>query len=390
MFDHPVISADGHIDIPCLPATLFTDNAPKRLKDKMPKVVETANGETWIAHNGTSMGLVGGMGSAGREYVPGQIHRADRMASTGLYEDQRKGVMRTTVPELRVRDQERDGVVGEVVYGILGAAFRIDDPEVTDVVVRIYNDFAVDFCRAVPGRFAGVASLPASSPQDTAAEVRRCATLGLKGAELPVRHDMMPLWHLDWDPVWRASHETGLPIHLHTIGPRLDTTWATDRRSRRMWLATVLTEFQIATAGFIGAVIYGGALERYDRCRVVIGEAGIGWIPYVLERMDYEWEDQFQDLELKMKPSEYWYRQMYATFQQDQTGLDMIERVGVDNVMWGSDFPHPDGVWPDSQEFLRKQLAHLSADVRRKLVYDNAVALYGFPPDPESADVPRQ
>ena len=390
MFDHPVISADGHIDIPCLPATLFTDNAPHRLKDKMPKVVETANGETWVAHNGTSMGLVGGMGSAGREYVPGQIHRADRMASTGLYEDQRNGVMRTTVPELRVRDQERDGVVGEVVYGILGAAFRIDDPEVTDVVVRIYNDFAADFCRAVPGRFAGVASLPASSPEDTAAEIRRCATLGLKGVELPVRHDMMPLWHLDWDPVWRASHETGLPIHLHTIGPRLDTTWATDHRSRRMWLATILTEFQIATAGFIGAVIYGGALERYDRCRVVIGEAGIGWIPYVLERMDYEWEDQFRDLELKMKPSQYWYRQMYATFQQDQTGLDMIERVGVDNVMWGSDFPHPDGVWPDSQEFLRKQLAHLSADVRRKLVYDNAVTLYGFPPEPEPADVPQQ
>ena len=159
----------------------------------------------------------------------------------------------------------------------------------------------------------------------------------------------------------------------------MDMQWAKDHRSKRMWLATVLTEFQIATAGLLGAVIYGGALERYSNCKIVIGEAGIGWIPYVLERMDYEWEDQFQDLDLKLKPSEYWYRQMYATFQQDQTGLDMIERVGVNNVMWGSDFPHPDGVWPDSQEFLRTQLAHLPENTRRKIVYENAAELYDFP-----------
>ena len=79
----------------------------------MPRVVDAPDGKTWVAHNGTSMGLVGGMGSAGRQYIPGQIHRADRMAATGLYEDQSKGIMRTTVPELRIKDQERDGVVGE-------------------------------------------------------------------------------------------------------------------------------------------------------------------------------------------------------------------------------------------------------------------------------------
>ena len=65
MFNHPVISADGHMDIPCLPATLFTENAPAHLKDKMPRVVDAPEGKTWVAHNGTSMGLVGGMGSAG-------------------------------------------------------------------------------------------------------------------------------------------------------------------------------------------------------------------------------------------------------------------------------------------------------------------------------------
>jgi predicted TIM-barrel fold metal-dependent hydrolase len=127
------------------------------------------------------------------------------------------------------------------------------------------------------------------------------------------------------------------------------------------------------------AIIYSGTLECLPNLKIVIGEAGIGWIPYVLERLDYEWEDQFKDLELTMKPSEYWYRQMYATYQQDQTGIDLIEKVGVNNVMWGSDFPHPDGVWPDSQEFLHKQLGHLPEATRRKIVYENAAKRYGVP-----------
>jgi predicted TIM-barrel fold metal-dependent hydrolase len=115
--------------------------------------------------------------------------------------------------------------------------------------------------------------------------------------------------------------------------------------------------------------------------KVVIGESGLGWIPYVLERMDYEWEDQFRGLELTMKPSEYWHRQMFATFQVDETGIALLDRIGEDNVMWGSDFPHPDGVWPDSREYIERQLGHLHPGVRRKLVYENAARLYGFPLD---------
>ncbi len=189
MWNHPIISADGHIDLPCLPATLFTDNAPSHLKAKMPKVVDSPEGKIWVSYQGTSLGLVGGMGSAGRPYIPGQIHRADRMAEAGLYEDQRRGIMRTTIPELRLRDQERDGVVGEVIYGILGAASRLNDPEVSDVVCTIYNDFAAHFCQAAPDRFAGVGSLPTSSPDKAAAEVRRCAKMVLKGAELAARDE---------------------------------------------------------------------------------------------------------------------------------------------------------------------------------------------------------
>ena len=100
------------------------------------------------------------MGSAGREYVPGEIQRSDRMAAQGLYQDGEKGIRRLTEPALRVRDQDLDGVRGEVLYGILGAANRLNDPEAAAEVMRIYNAWLADFCAASPERFAGIACIP--------------------------------------------------------------------------------------------------------------------------------------------------------------------------------------------------------------------------------------
>jgi predicted TIM-barrel fold metal-dependent hydrolase len=376
--EHPLISADGHIDFPLLPERLWVEHAPADLRDRMPRVEESERGRIWKSAKGVPLGLAGGMGSAGRPYVPGEIHRADRMAEQGLYADQARGVMRPAVPELRVKDQDLDGVAGEVVYGILGAASRLDDPEVADVVVRTYNDWLAEFCRKVPGRFAGIGCLSSGDPVSAAKELRRCGSLGLKGAELGMSHGMLPLWHEDWEPIWLAAAETGVPVHVHTIGPPVDMRWARDPDHYRPWLATHISAFQIPMMSVLAAVIFGGAFERHPDLRVVIGESGIGWLPYALERLDYEWEDQFRDL-IARPPSEYWRRQMFATFQVDRTGLENIERIGVDTIMWGSDFPHPDGTWPDSLAILAPQIEGLSAETTRKILCDNAARLYGFP-----------
>ena len=380
--NYPIYSADGHIDLPCMPAEIFVENAPAKLRDRMPKVVERDDGKRhWVNAAGKSMGLYGGMGSAGRQYEPGVIHRADRMAETGLYADQERGIMRTTDPVLRLQEQDRDGVAGEVIYGILGAAKRAGDPEVGGEMGRIYNDFAAEFRKTAPDRFAMIGCLPAASADVAAAELRRCAELGLSGGELPLVKENLPFWKDEWEHLWQASEETGLPIQLHTVGSASGAPPFTNPLDYHRFLATVLTEFQMAMATHLAAIIFGGALERHPGMRVVLGEAGVGWIPYALERMDYEWEDQFQHLELKMKPSEYWRRQMFVTFQQDETGIANIERVGVETLLWGSDFPHPDGIWPDSQAINEKQMASLTAEQRRTILHDNSVRLYGFPSD---------
>jgi predicted TIM-barrel fold metal-dependent hydrolase len=376
---YDVISADCHIDLIWLPPDLFTSNAPAALKDRMPYVTEGSHGKKWVAKNGANFGLMNGMGSAGREYIPGQIHRSDRMASTGLYDDGKKGIRRLSDPELRLKDQERDGVQAEVLYGILGASMRINDDEAATEMLRIYNEWLAGFCQTHPDRYAGLACIPSHDINAAVTEIERVAKKGaLRGLDIANRPRMTPLWDPWWNPLWDIAAEVRLPIHLHTIGGRIPDFAKLPPKVGRAAFAAVITSFQMFMAEPLLSIIFAGVLEHHPEIKLVIGESGIGWIPYILDHMDVEWEDQFKDLDLTMKPSDYWHRQCYATYQTDRIGIRLVDEIGEDNIMWGSDFPHPDGVWPDSQEYIQREVGRLPEPTRRKITCDNASKLYGF------------
>ena len=376
---YDVISADCHIDLIWLPPDLFTANAPAALKERMPYVTEGPRGKEWVTTSGASFGLMNGMGSAGREYVPGKIHRSDRMASTGLYDDGSKGIRRLTDPDLRLKDQERDGIQAEVLYGILGATSRINDDEAAGAMLRIYNDWLAEFCSAHPERYAGLACIPNHDTAAAVGEIERVARRGVvRGLEIARRYDMTALWDPWWNPVWDAAAASGLALHFHTIGgARRDFSQLSGKVLLAARAASI-TSFQMHMADVLMSIIFAGVLEHRPNLKIVIGEAGTGWIPYILDRMDAEWEDQFKELDLTMKPSAYWYRQCYATYQSDPVGVKLIEELGENNIMWGSDFPHPDGIWPDSKEYIQKELGHLPEATRKKVVRDNAAKLYRF------------
>lgn len=395
---YQMISADCHVDLCWLPPDLFTANASAALRERMPYVADGPDGPMWTTKQGANLGHVNGMGSAGRQYVPGKIHRADRMAATGLYEDGKRGIRRLTDPDLRVKDQERDGVQAEVLYGVLGATSRLNDPEAAVEVMRIYNEWLAEFCSKYPERFAGLASIPNQPIEAAIAEVKRVAARGvLRGLDIANSADLRPLWDPYWNPLWTVIDETGLPLHFHTVGGyvpdpirKIQMIGADPTRAElpgapevemsvaRAAFASHITAFQINMSSILTSMIYSGVLERHPRIRLVLGEAGIGWIPYVLWRMDAEWEDQFKDLSLRMPPSDYWKRQCWATYQTDPVGVKLLDELSADNVMWGSDFPHPDGIWPDSQAYLERELGDLPAATRRKIVCENAAKLYGF------------
>ncbi|MBT3425788.1 MAG: amidohydrolase [Gammaproteobacteria bacterium] len=377
--DYEVISADCHIDLIWLPEDLFTSEASRDLAGRMPYVEDSEKGPLWVSKKGAVFGLQNGMGSAGREYIPGQIHRSDAMAATGLYEDGKKGIRRLTVPELRIQDQDRDGVQAEVLYGILGAAQRLKDDQAATELMRIYNEWLGDFCASYPERFAGLACIPNHDIDAAVEEIHRVAKRGqVRGVEISNTLDMKPVFDPSWTKLWQALDEVKLPVHFHTIGGRPPNFEAMQPLQRRQSFAVFITGFQLQMSRIVMELIYGGVLEAYSNVNVVIGESGIGWIPYILEHMDLEWEDQFKDLTLTMKPSEYWQRQCMATYQSDKVGIKLLAELGEDNIMWGSDFPHPDGIWPDSQEFIARELGHLPATQKKKIICDNAARLYGF------------
>src|ERR1700741_1593570 len=373
------ISADCHLDLPWMPPDLFVSEAPRELKERMPFVVDGPDGPRWTARNGANFGLVNGVGPSGQKFVPGTHARVDIMAATGLYDDGKKGIRRVSDPHLRIKDMDRDGVDAEVIYGILGAAGRLNDREAANEMLRIYNDLLKSFCGHYPERHIGLACLPYGDIEAAVAEVYRVAGLGLRGLELSCSWDMEPMWHPMWEPLWQAVNDVNLPLHFHTFpslppGVRERQTGQT----RRAAFFTSVAGFQMNLVNILAAVIGAAVLERYPNIRISFGESGIGWIPYALDRMDFEWEDRFRDLGLTMKPSDYWRRQCKATFQFDKIGTKLIDDMGVETLMWGSDYPHGDGVWPESSRYIAEQFGHLPPDVMHKMTCENAGRFYGL------------
>src|ERR1700741_2304132 len=372
------ISAACHIDMPWLPPDLFTSNASAAMKARMPYVTDGPDGPHWTCRNGGSFGLMNGVGPAGAKYVPGSHYRVDVMASTGLYDDGKKGIRRPTDPELRGKDMDRDGVQAEVIYGILGAATRLNDAEAANEMFRIYNDWLKDFCSHYPDRYIGLACLPYGDIDAAVKEIYRVAKLGLKGLELSCSWDMEPMWHPMWEPLWKAVNDVQLPLHFHTF-PSVSQKVRMQQQGqvRRMAQFTSVAGFQMNLINIIAAIIGAGVLERYPNMRVGFGESGIGWLPYALDRRDLEFEARFRDL-MKLKPSEYWRRQCRATFQFDRIGAKLVEDIGVETLMWGSDYPHPDGVWPESSKYIEEQFAGLSPEVVHKITCENAAKFYNL------------
>ncbi len=375
--NYELISGDSHIDLSWLPHDLFAGNAPRNLKDRVPHVVG-GDEKRWSA-DGQDLGAVAGIGFRAQKVQDVNSKRVDRILTTNFYEDAAKGLFHPTNAELRIGDQEIDGVQAEVLYGILGIGIRLEDPELVTAIYRIYNDWVADFCKGNPTRFAALACLPNHDPQSAASELRRAAKLGLRGADVAVATARKPIYHRDWDVLWATAAECGMPISFHSLGFTPRTPDPGEAKEYDLpFRAVRATMFQLDGAEFLSSIIFSGACNRFPEFRFVLGECGISWIPYVLDRMDHVYQDRYHQLGLSLKPSEFWRRQGYTTYQKEEIAGFSIPLTGEDNVIWGSDYPHPDSVWPDSKQIIRKNLGSLDERVRRKVVCENAGRLYGF------------
>jgi len=355
--DQPIISADDHMDVHVLPPDLWQARLPQALRERGPRVVDTDEGPFWEVD--------------GRRVSPSGRKTA------GYIRAEQHG-FRPGRPATRLEDMDRDGVQAQIVYSPTTTQLRIEEPELRAACQRAYNDWAVEFNAAAPNRLVLLADLPGHTPTAARDELLRTAKLGLRGAIIHQFQGPEPIFEDGWHGFWDAAEETGVPISIHlgpgthSLQPRLGS-WRMPA-----FVAVVPMQLDEVLAG----MIFSGILEQRPNVKFVLAEGGLGWVPYVVERLDHEhhkYYEQTQDVRLGMLPSEIFARQVYVTYEDEKLGVELIPRIGVRNVMWASDYPHGDSTWPHSRQAISDSpLAALGEDVLRRIVCENAADVYGI------------
>ena len=276
------------------------------------------------------------------------------------------------------------------MYGPVNT-MTVDDPELRTACLQAYNDWLIEFCAAAPRRLLGVAILPAEDPAAARDEVYRLAKQGgLRQANLQIAVATPRVHDEAWEPVWTAFEETGLILSFHVIvfgagGSLVGVPAHVQDRPAGVFNTTKLFMGQFLDP-FVDLFAWG-ILERHPRLRLVMAESGVGWLPWIVQELDYRfwrlWEaqeywDQRGGITHTLKPSELFRRQVWASFQDDLVAMSLLPFYGEGHLMWASDYPHPDSTWPNSQKIVNKQMGHLEPAVRRQLTRDNAAALYGL------------
>jgi predicted TIM-barrel fold metal-dependent hydrolase len=268
-----------------------------------------------------------------------------------------------------------DRVLTHVIYGPLGG-LPAADPDAQLACVRAYNEWAVEFCAVDTNRLVVLAQLPSTTPEAAAAELQTVIELGHRGAIIDPFVGEPRLFFPEWDRFWAIADDARIPISVH-IGGGMHSVFFAPGVWRAPATATVI---QMQLDEVLVGLIFSGTLDRHPNVRVVFGESGLGWVPYVLERMD-EQHRRFRDVigadALSLTPHELFDRQVFMTYEEDDVGLELIDRIGAGNVMWASDYPHGDSTWPRSHEaIVHSPLGRLDASDRRKIICDNAATLY--------------
>ncbi len=367
-----VVDGDGHV---CEPPDLWQKRLPARLRERGIRLrwneetgFDEATCEDWYLN---TRGLAG-LGNAGANNV--------EVGKGTHYEDLNPAGFD---PRERLRVMDEEGIDVAVLYPGLGFSLgAIVDPELGVASCRVYNDWLAEFCATDPRRLVGAAALPLQDPEAAAAEARRVASeLGLRGRFVrPNPHAGRLIHDPAFFPVWEALEETGLPLGFHPAG-RSELEGAARAMGPYMAPAThhpLILFFDCYTT--LANLVYAGVLERFPELKVLILECGGGWIAHWLDRLDefvdaYRW----QLGHLKLKPSEYFLRQGYISFDPGEKTMGAMTRfIGDTRMIWASDFPHSDARYPGVVEELRENTRDMSPESRARLFGQNAVRLYGL------------
>lgn len=367
--DETIISADSHvIEIP----DLWENGLPSSLKKRAPKAFFDEGRDAWMFGSAdVPPQAVGGLFMAGQQ--PDNVESYRRagfsVARPGGWD-----------PVERVKDMAQDGVSGEVLYPSLGLGFFcVDDPVFQEALFRAYNDWLIDYCHGAPERLFGVALISAFNIDHAIAEMKRCKEQGMVGTLIwQVPHQDLPFTSDHYERYWAASQDLEMPVHLHILTGFGDSMHRQTAHGIKRYRIGVEQTREIEDALF--DIIFSGVLERFPKLKIVSVENEVGWIPFWLGQCDkaFRRHRHAEALPIDKTPSEYFARQVYATFFNDHIGGRLFSWWGADNCMWSNDYPHQNSTWPHSQDVIARDLGELESGDRVKLLNSNVANLYNL------------
>jgi predicted TIM-barrel fold metal-dependent hydrolase len=362
-----VISADSHLSI-----------VNDRLMEHVPAKHKDGARAYLAANTGSTIGSSGTTQSSEAE------HFWPAMGRVGQYD-----------PVERMKDMDIDGIDVEFLY-TQGDAYMMPagsppaldgmallgypDEDARLPMIQAYNDAMAVWIDVGKGRLNPMGIVPLLPIESAVAEIHRLAGMGFRGIRIqatPPPGDR-PFWDERWNPIWEAAIETNQPVHLH-LGAGFAALADLEDPLPGRPLFKSLPPIMMSTV--LGSFLLYGPAKTFPELKIGFVEAGIGWIPYYLERLDTMWRrHSYRDRHASTEPpSTYWHRNCFGTFEDDKAGVRCIDLLGPDTIMWASDFPHPDSTFPESHKVIDDHFSKITPEQRRLVTFENARRIYGLP-----------
>ncbi len=365
-----VVSSDNHI---YEPADLWTSRIDHKYRDRCPQIVPFQGSYIWTCDD--TIGQILGQGSnVGRRFdEPEKIRLMDE------FENVRP---ESYVPEGYLKDLDADGIDVALIYPTVSVILynHVRDGDLLSATFKVYNDWLAEFCSTNPSRLGGIAVINLDDVQVGLKEIERCRKMGFIGAMITVyppegrRYSSQ-----EYEPLWALAQDLDIPLSLHAASNRWGSGEHFQDRSAGRPAELVNMDYGVRMS--LADMIYCGVFERYPKLKVGTVEHELSWIPHFLDRLDFNYTQRGPDItgskfKDDMLPSDFFHRNVFAGFQEDSLGISLRHIIGVDNIQWGSDYPHAETTFPRSQEILDDILVGCTEEERAKIAGGNAARVY--------------